>query len=284
MNYNDSAAASSAKVLFDAGMMVAVHNQAGEDGLPYLVVPKDARVEDLERLLPAPSRIRVKRELHDPDSFIEYVNTFCEPGTVIFFDQNEQNFTAILDHHLRATLTATEGQTSMAPPTPRWCSHVASYTAETTPEWLRWTARNGQRMNQADFAQFLENNVEDLLTHDKETMTAVALNLEIKKTVAFNSSQTLTSGATQLLFSEDVKGSAQSGQMNIPATFALLIAPFRGGAPRMVTCRLRYRLQDRAVVFWYDIAGHEQVVKEALAEIREKIDDETGVPLLAGKA
>ena len=46
----------------------------------FAVVPKEYKVEDLERFLPRPLRIKESVLLHDTDSFIAYVNAFKLAG------------------------------------------------------------------------------------------------------------------------------------------------------------------------------------------------------------
>ncbi|MFS9629918.1 DUF2303 family protein, partial [Klebsiella pneumoniae] len=51
---------------------------------PLALVPSEVRIESLEHLLPAPSRIKQKLTVLDAESFISYVNRFSTQATAVF--------------------------------------------------------------------------------------------------------------------------------------------------------------------------------------------------------
>jgi uncharacterized protein YfdQ (DUF2303 family) len=274
----------------DAGMLLSAPQVPAGNAIPYVVIPATAGVESLESLLPSPVRVRRAVTLHDPQSFIEYVNAYREPGAIIAFDEDARTFRAILDYHETVgTISRDDSETSREAPAPlaeikpRWCEHQASFTVRETAEWKAWKGANGRQMTQQDFARFIENHITDIGGVGGDVLQGVALNLEIKKGVSFNSSQTLENGSVRFLYSEDVSGAAQGGTLTIPATFDLFIQPFLGGGIRSVQCRFRYKLQERSLVLWYEIVQLEEVIENALFAVREAIEEGAGTRVLAGE-
>ncbi len=99
-------------------------------GVPFVIV--DGKVVDLEHLLSRPRRIREKATLHTCQSFIDYVTEHSgDVESVVFFDEGNEMFTAILDYH--------DGD-------PRWCQHRAIYKLPRSQEFVIWSANNRKGM------------------------------------------------------------------------------------------------------------------------------------------
>jgi uncharacterized protein YfdQ (DUF2303 family) len=282
MSYNEKNDTQSA---VSAGLVIAAPRLCAEGSIPYTVVPNDAKVHPLAYLLPNPTRIERSVTLYDPASFTTYVKRFREPGTTIFFDLEKQTFTAILDYHEGGTegpVSEPEG-TMLAEPSPRWCSHVAIFAARPTPEWKDWLTYNGRQRTQMEFATFIENHVEDLADEYGKTLLKIALNLQIKKDVTFVGQQRLEDGSMKLNYEESVNGTAGIGMMAIPSGFQLQIQPFYGGPTYRIECRFRFRLDGRTACFWYEMVRIDKLIETALTTMRENIEAQTGVTVLAGE-
>ena len=90
-------------------------------------------------------RIEENRTLQTVDSFIDYVKAFLTDQTVIFIDDYNQGFQAIFDYHQGIQ--------------PYHCKFKAGYSCPPSDEWKEWNDNNKRKMNQVDFAQFLETNI-----------------------------------------------------------------------------------------------------------------------------
>ena len=237
----------------------------------FTVVPKDYRVEDLGSYLPRPLRIAQNVLLHDTDSFIAYVNGFKLPGpSRIFFDGEEEQFMAILDYH------ETE--------TPAWCDHTALFKPRKSVEFETWMGSNRKQMTQVDFARFLEENMPDVVEPNSAELLQVALTFEAKKSVEFSSGVRLNNGQIQFQYDEVVRGTAQKGTIEIPEQFVLGISIHVNGPAYRIPVRLRWRLQEGKVAFWYEVVRPHRFIEDALKEIRDRVAKETGLALLAGAA
>lgn len=239
------------------------------EGIPYVIV--DGKVVDLEKLLPRPARIRERAVLHTCQSFLDYVAEHRgDMEAVVFFDASQHLFTAILDYH--------DGD-------PRWCQHRAMYQLPTTEEWKTWAHHNRKSMSQADFAEFIENNLPDIRVPDGATLLDMVKTMQAKKAVQFESAVRLDNGQVEFVYVEDIRGTATKGKVDVPAEFTIGIPPFRGEAPFAIVARLRYRIgDDKRLVLWYDLVRPHKVVEAVSAEIAARIKAESGALMLYGVA
>lgn len=249
--------------------------QQTEDGIPFVLVPEECRVQDLEYLLPIPRRIRRKLDLREAGSFISYVNRFkSELASVIFAQITESGarFEAVLDYHLGAT-------------DPDWCQHIATYACPLTVEWQTWAKSNNARMDQTTFAEFIENNIRQIVDPPGAAMLEVSTTLTAKTTVDFVSGVRLQNGNSTLRFQETTDAKAgQKGEMSIPGTFTLLLPVFEGGEPVKVQARLRYRINDGKLHFQYQLIEPHLAVRAAGQKAMEQIAAETKLPVFMGSS
>lgn len=246
--------------------------ETAPDGqVPFVVIPGGHELQGLEHLFPAPFRIRKGVALHDLVSFMAYWKRFNDEGSVVCanLDSRSAEIRAILDYHDKDK--------------PSWCTHEATYALRPSDEWTAWTTKNRQRMTQVEFAEFIEDRQEEIVSPDAASLLEIITNLSNKRNVSFRSAVRLADGRTQLEFSEE----DASGTMTIPQTFTIGIAPFYRYDRFKVIARLRYRIEDngdrgKKLVMWYELNEPERVREKAFNEIAEKVADETG-PLFFGK-
>jgi len=234
----------------------------------FTVVPKDYKVEDLESFLPRPLRIEQDVTLQDADSFIAYAKEFMTGATLIFFDVEAEVFRAAFDYHELDK--------------PSWNEHSASFKPRRSVEFETWMAANRKQMTQVDFARFLEENLPDIVEPPAAELLQVALTFEAKKSVEFSSGVRLANGQIQFQYDEVVRGTAQKGTIEIPEKFVLGVPIHVNGPAYRIEVRLRWRLQEGKVVFWYEVVRPHRYVEHALKEISQRIANETALPLLAG--
>ncbi len=117
--------------------------------IPSVVVPDGFDIKSLESLQIAPSRIRQNTNLISPSSLIAYIQRFRDTRSVVFADKTKTRIVAVLDFHQDAD-------------NPHWGMHKAVYDCPFSDEWKAWSAADGNKMNQIDFAEFLENNIQNV--------------------------------------------------------------------------------------------------------------------------
>ncbi len=227
----------------------------------FAVVPEGYAVEDLQQFKDAPRRIKATIELRSAQSFCDYVAQYAAKGASVFCDLKAQRFTAVLDYHVNQD-------------NPAWAGHKATYTCPIDSRWKTWTSRNGKPMSQVEFAQFIEDNLPDIVKPDGTDMLTVSRTLQAKKKVDFKSDQNLSNGDIQFTYNETTNGSA--GNIEIPQEFVLGIPVYEGGAKYEVIARLRYRISEGNLSMWYDLVRPERMEEDAFKETADNIKQQCG--------
>lgn len=280
--------AGAAAVIADLAKTTVIRHQPlpFTDAQPALVWP-DKTITPLESYLPQPTAKRADAKLVDPESFSSYVNAHKQPGTVIVGDADENGggFMAFLDYHLAEDKGDPNKRAA-------WAEHRARMPLEKTPEWARWLGKSGATLNQVEFAEFLEDNVADVVVPEgdagrgfpnQQELMSVALTLSVKTDVKFGSSVRLANGQVQVGYVEQIEGGhGTDGRMTIPEKFAIGLALFRGCPKYCVTLRLRYRATQGRCAFTFTIERPHKYVEATFNDVRKIITDKVGLPVLVG--
>lgn len=230
----------------------------------------------LERNLPAPLRKKCTVHLHSADSFIQYVNQHKKPDICSIwcdanFENSSANLIAIFDDHG----TAATG----------WRDHTALYEPVQSVEWKRWIAHNRKGFSQAGFAEFIEDNLPDIASVEgmptATQMLEMATELEINQDSRFKSQVRLQSGGVELAFVQK-EDDPTLEKMRLFNQFSLGIPPFLNGSPFRLDARLRYRVKEGGLSFWYELIRPDLVFKAAAEEELAKIAESTGIAILQG--
>lgn len=226
--------------------------------IPYAVVPKDAAVENLERLLPAPVRARAEIDAKSAETLSAYIVRFKTDATAIFADQAAFKIVGIIDYH--------------SPDRPAFREHRVSYAAPRSLEWTTWRTSSSKKMSQADFAQFIEDNVVDIRSPAGADVLEVARGLKAKKAVSFASAIRLSDGSQEFTYNETVQGAISRGKLKVPEEFTLGIPVFFGGELYEVKARLRYRIDGGQLWLWYELYRPEHIEKDAFEAVCEQVN------------
>ena len=239
------------------------------DGLaPFVVVPENCKVEHLEVLLPAPVRARAGVTAKSVETFCEYFNRFQEERSVIFADPTASVIVGIIDYHAVGVAG--------------WCYHRVAYHAPRSMEWQTWTGKNKSPMIQADFAQFIEDNLVDIRQPAGADMLEISRSLQAKKSVDFASSIRLSDGQQEFTYNETIAGATSKGKLKVPEEFTLGIPVLLGGPAYEVRARLRYRISDGKLSLWYDLYRPEHIEKDAFDAVCAAICTATRVDVWQG--
>lgn|SRR3990167_1909884 len=251
----------------------------GTEAIPYVIVPSGATVQSLaaQYVRELPRRRSGAVSLADAASFIAYVSAFKLSETRIFANPADNIVTAVFDYHQPGE----DGQ-------PRWGAHRATLTMAFTEAWTRWTDQDGKKVDQLVFAEFIENNLQDIADPDGSTILQVSRSLEATKEVGFKSATRLSDGQTQFAYNEVLAATAQVDErrMEIPERFVLGIIPFDGDTELYrLTARLRYRIANGGkLTIGYDLLRPDLVEEDARKKTLETIGAAIGLPILRGIA
>lgn len=235
---------------------------------PVILWPRDQKIESLERLLGKPVRKRATIVVTDYQSFVAYLGVHKESGTVIFAALTETGgkFVAVIDYH-RGTETGEA----------RFGDHVITLDMQHTPEWKRWAGADGVSMEQALFAQFLEDNIIDIQSPDGAGVLEVVKSLEASIGVTFKSSTRLENGDREILWAETTKPSTV-----VPARLVLKMPVFVNGPEYPLDVALRYKPTPSGVVFRIERVRPHKVIELALADARTAITTQSSLPVHSG--
>jgi hypothetical protein len=269
-----------------------------EDQVQVLTLPEGIKVQSIKPLLDeyleAPTRREGTARLGDLASFIEHAKRFMDEGSALFAspDPRAPSLTSVLDYHCPRV---SEGG-------PRFGRHRGVYAFPLSPQWEAWTRGNGPNgaMTQGKFAEFLEDRIVDIADPSQaghlaeslakligvsfasasrllELSRGLSVRMESRVTNAIN----LATGEVQVNFvvSHD---DADGGPMKVPGAFLIAIPVFRGGALYTIGVRLRYRLREGTVTWFYELHGADRVFEHAFVEACGQAADETGLPLYVG--
>lgn len=248
-------------------------------GTPYLVAPDGYKVHDLEHLLPSPVRKRAKVAVSDSAGFIHYTEKHGgEHNCVIYADidseANNLKLVAVINDHDEDT--------------PGWRDHTCTLEPKLSVEWRRWIGKNRIAMSQADFATWIEDNLQDIASVEGmptgADMLAMALGFEKTAEKRLKSRINLQSGGTRFEYVDDEDKDTRTS-MQVFERFTIGIPVFDGSASGYpVEARLKYREKDGRVNFWFELIRPDRVFKSAVAEELDRIQEATGFLMINGVA
>jgi uncharacterized protein YfdQ (DUF2303 family) len=261
------------------GAGAALNEQiAAHGGIPYTALPSGYQVHDLERLLPNPTRKRANVVMHDTASFIEYVKKHGSMDTCTIYadiDQQESKATyiAVIDDH------------GADPGAAQWRSHTATLTPRQSVEWARWIGGDNSGMSQAEFAAWIEDNLQDIAgTQGAPTgaeMLQMALNFERNATKRYKQKLDLQGGGIQFEYIDDEDKDTRT-QMKVFERFGLGMRVFVNGDAYAMQARLKYRESGGKLSFWYELIRPDKVFEAASNDIVKAIREGTGMMVLIG--
>lgn len=239
----------------------------------------DLKKIDEEDLLAAPRRKHARLALHDALSFVDYIKrhgslTDSTIWCVADYKAGKIKFTGILNDHGEAAEQAA------------WRDHRASFAPEFSEEWVRWTSQHKKPFNQQDFAAFIEDNLKDIASVDGSPsgaqMLEMALTFEANQDMRFKSAMRLQNGGVQMSFVQD--DDAQTLQkMQVFDRFSLGFPVFWNGDAYRMDARLRYRVRDGKLMFWFELIRPDKVLEAATQTLIKQIREQTGNAFFFGE-
>jgi uncharacterized protein YfdQ (DUF2303 family) len=228
------------------------------------VTPAGARVSevDTEGLLPAPRRKKGTYQVETVEALSAYAREHQDPErTTVWVAEAGDMVTAVFNDN--------------GPTEPGWLDHRAVLSLRLTDEWLHWMRLNGQLVSQEQFARQVEDGLPEIVEPDGADLLELAQHFYATSEASFRSVQRLRDGSVKATYDEEVTASAgATGEMEIPGTFRLAVAPYLGEDTYALTARLRYRLNRGALSIGYQLVRPDDVRREALENIRARLDDE----------
>jgi uncharacterized protein YfdQ (DUF2303 family) len=273
-----------------------------DSGLPPIriaAVPKGTTLTSLKKFFDefaaAPERRKGTAKFLDLASFITHANRFKDEHSAIFANPTLPNptLTVVLDYHPKGEPDAENNA--------RYGEHRGEYLFPVSPEWKAWKGQSGVGMTQAEFAQFLEDHLVDVVDAGTALESARAFassiglayaspakllelsrGLTVRVDTKVRNVQNLQSGEASIMFEATHQDEA-GAPLKVPGALLIAIPVFRGGDVYQIPARLRYRVRDQRGLSWsYDLHHADRVFDHAFTEACEKAATETGLPVLVG--
>lgn len=254
---------------YEAGM--AALKVAEVHGVPVAIIPQGATLKSFEDLLPLPRFKRGIFEFGDIPSLAAYVADHATPSTLVTVSNG--GFLACIDGHDRGSDNTKAGNRA----------HSATLRFHQTPEWIRWTTMQKQKLAQRDFAEWLELAMSDVVEPVGANLVELISDLTAKSSVEFTSGVRVgNSGQEKLAYRETNEAATTTGNISVPTRLKLGLAPFKGTQKYGVTAVLRYRIADRKIQFWFELIDTHLIIEDAIAEMKLRFEKLTSLPVLIG--
>lgn len=227
-------------------------------------------VVDTERFLTAPSRKRGSVTFSTGASLEAYVNKHAiEGATEMFADVDNLRVVAVLNGHAKETTG--------------WGDHRATLQLRHTPEWKRWAAKDGQLVDQVQFAEHIEQGLAEIVEPPAAEMLELAQTFQANTKVVFRSSNLLNNGQRQLQYEETMDAKAgEKGNLVIPPSFTIGVAPFEGADPYRISARLRFRIREGHLTIGYSLDRPDVVLRTAFDDVLTSLESATGMAVYHG--
>lgn len=261
------------KRLTDLGAAQSVQSKAGN--VPYVVIPNDHKVHSLGNEVfgdyaEFPHRKKGNVVLRDAASFVEYWKSFADES-LAFADDTNARILAIFDYHF-------PGPERQA----RWKQHRATLQMTHSDEWKTWTGSSGKQMDQATFAEFIEDNAPDIDKPDPATMMEIARDFRAKNDVTFSRSERLSSGQVRINYQENLSAKMGAGEVDVPESFSIRLPVYLGEDKVDMTARLRFRIAGGKLTLWYDLLRFKDVQRKAFERVLRSVEEQIGQAVLLG--
>lgn len=247
-------------------------------GAHFAIVPPGyshkAISEEIEKTQSAPNRKRGTVNLTSIDSLVRYCQDQTATSTsYIYADPDRRTITAIFNDNKGLGAG--------------WRDHRAHFHAAFTPEFTRWLENSGSHKakSQTEFAEFIEDNLADITDPAAQQLLEVATTIQAKTDINFSSAKRLDNGQVQLGYTETIDARAgANGALQIPKEFALGLRIFKNGDGYKLRARLKYRLANGGVKFWYELDRPERAIEDAFAGYVKLVEEKSGYTVLLGQA
>ena len=243
--------------------------------------------------------------LLDLASLAEWIVRHKDAGTLVFCDTTpaSPSLLAIVDYHEEGPGDAKA----------RFGKFRGLYQFPIDKRWAAWTEVDGEPMNQAEFAAFLEEHILDLLAPEVSIdgegnelarapdtvsrflalaggtvatpgeVVALSRGLDVTVEGKVTNRVNMQSGERNLVF-EEVHGNGNGEKIRVPQLFLLGIPVFdRGSAIYRVPVRLRYRIDQGKVIWYPTLFGAEEIFDRAVRDAAAELQEKAAVPVLFGR-
>jgi len=240
--------------------------QRGANGVPFAVVHKDAAVQILPGLQQAedaraerPRALSGTAQILTEQSIVDHILRFKDADSVLF--ATASGVTAVYDYHQPVNNDGPQ-RDALA----RWQRHRAEYTPKLSREWDKWVGGAGRAMSQAEFADFLDENDQDVAgPTDTRSVPTQADLMTLGHTLKVTSEDVVeatidrTTGNYHMVAKQDMR---PTGECKIWKEFDILIPIFDGGEKVRICCKFRLQKAGGQLKFGWAVPTAARMLRE----------------------
>lgn len=155
-----------------------------------------------------------------------------------------------------------------------WGDDTAMFSLSRTPEWEGWNQRNGETMSQAEFCEFVEDNLKDIVSPSGADMLQMVSEFRQRTQVEYGSSYRTSDGQQSLTYQETKTGANK--EMALPTEMTLHL-PVILGAENITTYEVKARLyvrvdkENHKLIFAYKLVRPDIPEQNAVHDVAEAL-------------
>ncbi|MCA8017778.1 DUF2303 family protein [Burkholderia metallica] len=226
-----------------------------------------------------PARPTGTAKMRDVVSFIALFNRQKRDCSLVYATLDPARFVAVIDDNFPA---ADVGGAKMGA---NWQEQRIDFTVPPSREWRTWTESNRKPMHQLQFAEFIEDNLPDIIQPTGSDMLTMALNFEASKNGRFVSNTRLSDGNVEFTWKEDVESAVGSAgqKLTMPQQIKIRIPVFENSDPVDMDVRIKFRVAEQTLKIWYELVRPHKVLEAGFRAIWAEIEDKAKTNILLGQ-
>ena len=243
-----------AEIVRDLTVQASEPFNADNDHGLVRILPEGAREISTEKFQSFPNRIRRWVRLETIKAMADYHKRFANEQTCCYVSRRSETIVMVID----------EPSLEVA----AWEDHGARLPLENSQEWHAWRANDRRDLSQIEFAEFLEDHLEDLASHGDVVFDAVTA-FQVKRDEKFKSAIDLGTGEIEFSYE---RHNQPTSPVSLPRKISLGIPIYDASAEALkFDVRLKYRQRDGVLKFRYEIVRPERVIEEAFRSIEDEL-------------
>lgn len=205
----------------------------GADAFPFALVPRGYQLRSTEMLLEEPLRPRRRILLRTVEAFTDFFKKFVDSDASFPAYVTNQKQSGLRVHVVFNYLT--------------WADSTASLHLYVSKQLARWLAvENNGLLQQKAFAQFIEDNLADVVEPQGAKLLEICRGFRATQTVRFASTVDLSNGDVGLEYIQETKAGTvdAKSRLQVPETITLGLPLFEGEDRIKLKARFRYEIDD----------------------------------------
>ncbi len=241
-----------------------------DQGRQHVLLPPGYSTKDVSHPDIQDLHIKQTVTLDDAASLSTYTNRFSDDRSILIADYDSLSIRSHLDWH----------NNNDADLLPEPCAHVATLKIRSSEEFERWNSMQGTLHDQSEFAEFLDENVSDIVDPDPNVFLEIARDLEATQGCQFKAGTRLQTGERSFSYETETQ---VKNDFVVPQRFTLSIPLFDGEQPTDIVASFRFKPSPKGLGLGFVWRRVEYVRRAMFKEIAHRVSEETGRPVVFGR-